>query len=219
MKLFILLFFLATNASASVVVGATRVIFDANKKEAQVSVTNTSKTNPFLVQSWVDNYDDNNQSSVPFTVLPPLFRLDSSAENTVRIVSIKNNLPSDRESIYWLSIKSIPTSDKNAQNQLLISVKTKIKLIWRPESLSTSDANKAYKNINFKRIGDKIQIENPTPYYISFQYINVNNIEIKDVNLIAPKSTLLVKAPQGNSISWSAINDYGAVTKKENKKI
>lgn len=218
MKTLILFFFLSASACAGTVVGATRVIFDATKNEAQVSVANTSTQDPYLIQSWVDNYNDKNSEPSPFVILPPLFRLDSSAENAVRIVSISNSLPTDKESIFWLNIKAIPASNKNAQNQLLISIKTKIKLIWRPKGLSKEDANSAYKKVSFRRLGSKLQISNPTPYYISFQKIAIDNIELKNFDLIAPKSSVSLDAPAGKIVRWEAINDFGAITQEMNFK-
>lgn len=136
----------------------------------------------------------------------------------MRIVNLVNNLPTDKESIFWLNIKSIPASNRNANNQLLISVKTKIKLIWRPEGLSKESANLAYQKISFKRSGSRLEITNPTPYYISFQKLAIDNNELKDFNLIAPKSTVSLNAPYGKLVRWQAINDFGGITKEMNYK-
>lgn len=54
-------FLIVTQANASVVLGGTRVIYDANSKEASITVRNNDKT-PYLIQSWIDHFDSNNQT-------------------------------------------------------------------------------------------------------------------------------------------------------------
>ncbi len=49
----------------------------------------------------------------PFLITPPLFRLDAKQENVLRIIRTGGNLPADRESLFWLNIKSIPSSARN----------------------------------------------------------------------------------------------------------
>lgn len=67
---------LSTAAQAGIVMGGTRVVYQEGKREAAISVTNADTHSPYLVQSWVENYTENNKSRVPFIVTPPLFRLD-----------------------------------------------------------------------------------------------------------------------------------------------
>ena len=70
------------NANASVILGGTRVIYEGNKKEASISVRNDDKT-PYLVQSWVNNFNNNDKQKVPFTVTPPLFRIEPESANAI----------------------------------------------------------------------------------------------------------------------------------------
>ncbi|WPU21035.1 molecular chaperone [Cedecea neteri] len=204
-------------ATAGVIIGGTRVVYDGARKETSISVRNPDKTAPYLMQSWVENASESDTSKPPFIVTPPLFRLDAGKENMLRIVRTGGNLPTDRESIYWLNIKSIPASDKTDENQLLISVKARLKLIYRPEGLK-GDANEAWKTLNFTRQGGKLQVTNPTPYYISFQMIKVGaqEVEIKDSATLSPMGSLSWTLPAGatGKISWKAINDYGGITEE-----
>ena len=139
-----LLSVVAINANASVVLGGTRVIYEGDKKEATISVRNNEKT-PYLVQSWIENFDNNDSAKLPFSVTPPLFRIEAESANAVRIVLTDPRLPTNKESVYWLNVKSIPPTDPNAVNNLTISINNKIKLIYRPESLSKLDAASAYE--------------------------------------------------------------------------
>jgi len=68
---------LSLSLSQSVLAGgvglsATRVIYDGSKKEASLTVQNKSKTEEFLIQSWVD--DAAGSKKTPFIITPPLFR-------------------------------------------------------------------------------------------------------------------------------------------------
>lgn len=111
------------------VIGGTRLIYDGNKKESSLSISNPDKS-PYLIQSWV-SAQETDTSKVPFIITPPIFRLDGGQDNILRVIRAGGNLPDDKESLYWLNIKSIPSAEKK-NNTLQIAVKTSIKLIYRP---------------------------------------------------------------------------------------
>lgn len=203
-------------ANASVVLGGTRVIYEGNKKEASITVRNDEKT-PYLVQSWINNFDDNNTAKPPFSVTPPLFRIEPESANAVRVVLTSPGLPEDRESVYWLNVKSIPPSDPAATNNLTISVNNKIKLIYRPAGLPSADAATAYTQLHFEKKGNVLQATNPTPYYVSFGELKAGNQEIEHSGMVPPKGTASwnINGIQVNSVTWNAVNDYGSIT--ENK--
>ncbi|AHM75294.2 fimbrial biogenesis chaperone [Yersinia hibernica] len=213
------LFFIAcltgviNSSQAGVLVGGTRVIYDGAKKEASLSVTNQDKNIPYLIQSWVDNTEASNNKKVPFIITPPLFRLDAGQESNLRILFSGGNLPQDRESVYWLNVKTIPSSQKSDGNQLFISIKNRIKLFYRPAGLAGSAAD-AYKALSFSRHGKQLQISNPTAYHVSFHTLKVADSEIKGALMVAPKSTLNVDLPAGaaGTVSWQAINDFGGTS-------
>ena len=86
------------------------------------------------MQSWV-NADLEGNVKAPFTVTPPLFRLNGGKENTLRVVKTAQALPEDRESVFWLSVKTVPPEAEGKGNHLQIAVRTRIKLFYRPASL------------------------------------------------------------------------------------
>jgi len=206
------------SAQAGVIVGGTRIIYDASKKEASIAVKNPEKTAPYLIQSWIENYPQPTADKAPFIMTPPLFRLDAGKENIVRIIRTGGNLPEDRESVFWANIKSIPASDSSDKNRLLISVKTKIKLIYRPAALKEGAAD-AYKQLVFNIQGNELKINNLTPYYISFNSIKVGGSELKEPGMIAPKAmmSLPLNNAKGNTVTWQTINDFGGVTETQTR--
>ncbi|MCV5920354.1 fimbria/pilus periplasmic chaperone, partial [Escherichia coli] len=73
----------------------------------------------------------------PFIITPPLFKLDPEKNNILRIVNITHGLPQDRESVYWVNVKAIPSKSDDSENKnvLQIAVRTRIKLFYRPAGL------------------------------------------------------------------------------------
>ncbi|PYZ51437.1 molecular chaperone [Providencia rettgeri] len=215
-----LFFFFTVSCNAGILIAGTRLVYEENRKEVSISISNPDKV-PYLIQSWLepDNIsfaEGNEKSNLPFIITPPLFRLNADASNSLRIVKVKN-LPSDRESVYWLNIKSIPASDPNAQNQLLISVNSRIKLFYRPSNLLQKDAATAYQHLIFTYQDGNLLAKNPTPFYISLQTLTVNKNDIEQPGMIAPFAEKTWELTQINnseptSVTWSAINDFGGKT-------
>lgn len=199
---------------AGVVVGGTRVVYDGGKREASLSVRNPDK-NPYLIQAWADGNgqlgENKNAPKPPFIVTPPVFRLDAGNENMVRIIRTGGSLPEDRESIYWMNIKSIPASSSSDKNVLQIAVKTRIKLIYRPQGIK-APTDDDYKQVSFHRAGNQIQIINPTPYYLSFFSLKVGSLPLTVNVMVPPKDNASYPMPataSGSQVSWKVINDFG----------
>ncbi|WP_272691073.1 fimbrial biogenesis chaperone [Providencia sp. PROV116] len=215
-----LFFFFAASCNAGIMIAGTRLVYEENRKEVSISISNPDKV-PYLIQSWLepDNTSftrGNEKSDLPFIITPPLFRLNGDASNSLRIVKVKE-LPNDRESVYWLNIKSIPASNPDAQNQLLISVNSRIKLFYRPFDLLQKDAATAYQHLSFTYQNGKLLAKNPTPFYISLQTLTVNKNEIEQPGMISPFAEQNWEVTQINNsvpilVTWSAINDFGGKT-------
>ncbi len=196
---------------AGIIVGGTRLIYDGAKKEASLGVNNPDKV-PYLIQSWVDT-QEGDTSKVPFIITPPLFRLDGEQNNILRVVRAGGTLPTDKESLYWLNIKSIPSANKQ-ENSLQIAVKTRIKLIYRPQGLPGT-LNEAAKALTWQRSGNAIQVTNASPFYITLFSVKINGNPLKDVPMVAPKSSTRFDLPTGSTggaLSWEIINDYGGIS-------
>ncbi|EXF95614.1 fimbrial assembly chaperone [Pseudomonas fluorescens HK44] len=202
-------------AQAGVVIGATRVVYDGAQRESSLTVNNPDKTTPYLIQSWIQNSSETDTSKAPFLITPPLFRLDASQENVLRIVRTGASLPENQESVFWLNVIAIPASEKSDKNLLQITVKTQIKLFYRPAGLSGRLATESYKALEFKRVGNQLQAHNPTPFYVSFYTLKYGEQAIDDAKMIAPNSTQRWTLPDvisAGSVSWQAITDYGGIS-------
>lgn len=214
---------------AGVITEATRVIYQGNKKEASLTVSNQgAQAEPFLIQSWVDNNgpDGTQKSSVsvPFVVTPPLFRLNAGEDNSLRIIRTGGLLPEDRESLFWLNIKSIPRLPENAPAGLLqIVVKTRLKLFYRPAALLTPAGQSAWRQLRFSRQGSVLRVTNPTPYYFTFFRLNLGSSHVATGNTMVPpfgeaRYPWPLEAVAGE-VSWQVVNDYGGASSVEKTRL
>ena len=208
----------SASVNAGVVIGGTRVIYDGGKKEASLSVNNPDSV-PFLIQSWIDTQSGGAEKA-PFIITPPLYRLDQGQQNVMRIVRA-GNLPEDKESMFWLNIKSIPSAPKK-ENTLQVAVKTRIKLIYRPASLKGSVPELLADQLTWQKTGNQVQVTNPTKFYMNFNQITVNGKALPDVTFVAPGSSARFDLPAGVSsgaVVFKLISDYGGIGEIHNASI
>jgi chaperone protein EcpD len=219
----------SANAQAGIVLSGTRVIYPAADREVTVSVTNNDAKAPRLVQAWIDSGDATlapDKADVPFHVKPPVFRLDPQKSQALRIVYTKEPLPADKESVFWLNVLEVPpkSSESGEGNSLQFAFRTRVKLFFRPGKLSGSpeDAPKALTwALNSEHGKSVLTVSNPTPYYISFQSVELaqggtTNEAPTDLDMVAPFGTLNIplkdKASASSSnaeVRFKTINDFG----------
>jgi len=220
----------ALSAQAGVIIGGTRIIYPSDQSEVQISLKNRDADKRYLVQSWVSNPDD---SKAPFVITPPIYKMDENQQTLLHVVYTgdKAALPQDRESLFTANIKSVAAIPANLRdkNSLQFAIKTRIKLFYRPASLSANAAKTAWEKLQFSRQGDQLLVSNPTPFYVSFEKLAVGGKDIPPPETNGQPSALTMMVPpfgqqsyripagsRGN-VSWSAVNDYGSVTKPQQK--
>ncbi|WP_027923336.1 molecular chaperone [Pseudomonas sp. URMO17WK12:I12] len=203
-------------AQADVQLGATRVIFAEGKREAGLRVRDrTTGSPPHLIQSWIT--DAAERETDLLTVVPPLFRLDSGVSRTLRIIKAPGALAKDRETLFWLNVKVIPPSEKDAEDVLKTVVVFQLKLICRPAALKPEQAAKAYRSLAFDRgTMGQLKVNNPTPFYVSLAYLKVNGVDIPEAALLAPHETASypIAATEPRKVAWVAVDDFGVMTEE-----
>ena len=208
------LLLVAATAHAGVIINGTRLVYQGDKKESSLGLSNPDATD-YLVQSWVDS-GGKNLTKAPFLITPPLFRLDAKEDNVLRVVRTGGNLPEDRESLYWLNIKAIPSSKQvEGVNTLQIAINTRIKLLYRPASIKGKPEEVADK-LEWHREGNDLVVNNPTPFYMNFQSVTLNGQKVAKATWAVPDTSTRFALPanmSGNTVSWSVINDYGSISK------
>lgn len=223
-----------SGAEGGLSLSQTRVIFDAKAKSAKVTLNNQSDR-VYLVNSRVlltpEATAPTTATTLPFMVTPPLFRLEKESRNTVLIAKNDTSvLPTDRESVFYLSFLAIPAVKKNddaasrdedaagmTTPQVSLGIRTVIKLFYRPSGLALPPAA-APSKLTFAPQGSQLRVTNPTPYYVTLARLTVNGqaIPVRETGaMIAPFASRDYATPnisQANTVTWSAITDFGGVS-------
>lgn len=145
---------LSATVQAGVAIGLTRVIVTGADKSGSVQILNDG-LHPALLQLWVDNNIAEmdkpiEQINVPFVVDSPVFRLNAKTNKSIRIYYTggANQLPSDRESMFWLNVLEVPpkaSANQSSQNAVQIAFRSRIKLFYRPAGIPISSEGVATK--------------------------------------------------------------------------
>lgn len=218
----LVLFAVQAYADGGISFSRNRLIFPASEKSISITVNNRSD-NTYLVQAGV-SADTDKKTPSPFVVTPPLFRLEKNADNVMRIMRTGGDLPQDRESVFYYIASTIPSQSLPVPGEVKagttgarvsISMKTVLKVFWRPTGLPLSP-ERALSKLSFVTVPGGVVVKNPTPYYQSFAALTFDGKE-QDIDrqpsMVAPFSELRFTSSQAvRQVSWSMMNDYGGTT-------
>ncbi|SCC34061.1 fimbrial biogenesis chaperone [Kosakonia oryziphila] len=191
--------------------GATRMVYSSATTQSMLQVRNTHPDSTFLIQSWMEN--EKGERTNDFVITPPLYVIKPASESVVKIMFNGKNLPEDRETLYWMTVKAIPQQVKSSSgNSLQFASANRIKVFYRPDSLGKG-AGEAWKSLAGAYRAGKVTLTNPTPYYLTTINLKIDGMSVKPV-MVPPKSsvTLAETFSRANSVSYQTINDYGAWT-------
>lgn len=221
----------ASQAEGGLSLSQTRVVFEAKAKSAKVTLNNQSDR-VYLVNSRVlPTPEATRQTSdmMPFMVTPPLFRLEKESRNTVLIAkNDTSKLPTDRESVFYLSFLAIPAVSNKAYEvnteadegtmttQVSLGIRTVIKLFYRPSGLNMPAAAAAEK-LTFIQHETQLTVKNPTPYYVTLAQLTLDGraVNVREQGaMVVPFSEKIyvVNKAVANQIHWSAITEFGGVS-------
>ena len=222
--LFISTLLTSAPAFADIMISGTRIIYNADKKDVNVRLENKGNR-PLLIQNWLDTGDDNadpSQIKVPFTSTPPVSRIESKRGQTVKVMFTgTTQLPADRESVFWFNVLEVPpkpdASKVENQSLLQLAFRTRIKLFYRPSGLKGEPAEAPAK-LTWKLNNAQLQVNNPTPYYVSFNDVAIESGGKSykvDSSMVAPFGqvsfavTDIASSVSSGKVIYKAINDYG----------
>lgn len=200
--------------AGGIALGSTRVIYPVDARQVSLSLNNSDEHNRYLIQTWVEN--ESGEKTEDFIVTPPLFVSKSKSENMLRIIFSGEKLPQDRETLYWLNNKAIPSINKDEtsdNNTLQIAVLARIKLFVRPVGLKEKSAD-APSMLKFSRSGDSLSISNSSPFYVTLVNMSIGGRNVA-TTMVPPKNSTHVPLPKGvvsGTLNYQTINDYGANT-------
>jgi len=210
---------LAPIAQAALTIDSTRIVLPSNKRSASLVVANPSKA-AYAAQVWVNTASDDTTTSVPLLASPALFRLDSGREQLVQINVLPNDLPTDRESLFYFNVQELPQVDPDARNVLNIALRTRIKLFYRPSQLKEKPETRLNElQWSAQQLDGAWQlvVDNPTPFHFTFGRLEVNGEQLDAKAMAIPmgRQHFPLPAQTGNqdiALTFTIINDYGGLS-------
>lgn len=224
----------ALPAHAGVIIYGTRVIYPVEQQEVVVRLENKGDR-PALVQTWLDAGDIRSTpatAQTPFTLSPPIFRIEPNQQQAMRLRYSGEAAPTDRESLYWLNVLEVPpvTAGSEQNNLIELAFRTRLRVYVRPSNLPYpvgSAPSKLQWQLVSHNQGFALQATNPTPYHISLTSVDLlgdgkrfskaPNQEPND-SLLLPAGDVKVFAlpqlrdrPNGTvKVEFTSVSDYGA---------
>jgi len=212
---------------------ATRLMYPA-QASGGISVTyknNTSQT--WLLQSWVRKVDeksgDPEKEKAPFMVIPPLVKVSPGETRILRVLYTGPGLPRDHESVFFLSVKSIPSSQQKSVQSgagIIPIMINSIRLYYRPASLPDEALENAAKKLTFSGDGKSLRVSNPTPYYIALASLSVGKTALPASELrplVPPYGDLTLSGAfpdyPGASVSWRIYREDGNATSSHSETV
>jgi P pilus assembly chaperone PapD len=211
----------ATTASASVTMSATRYIYPSAAKEITSKVSNVGKL-PALTQVWIDDGDEKSTPEtvdVPFNVTPPISRIEAGKSQTVRISYTGGALPDDRESPFWLNVLEVPPMPEEGsdQSKMQLAFRYRLKLFYRPKGLAgSSDA--AANGLAWSATGSGLKVVNDSAFHVTVNDLKVE-VDGRVVEMepfaVNPRSSSVLQASEAlpgdrpMTVRFQTINDYG----------
>lgn len=221
---------------AGVIISGTRHIYPEKQREISIQITNDDPKTPRLVQVWLDRGQAPELSDVPFSLSPPVFRLDAGKGQVVRLVYTRESLAQDRESLFWLNVLEVPPKlidtdtslEQIEHNYLRFAFRIRTKVFFRPTQLS-GKPDEAIGQLRWSLLGGtqgvQLRVENPSEYHVT-----LNEVAIvvgpgaaaswlkSEAGMVAPGESLTLAVQQNPNIPIPAtaqvhfkyINDYGA---------
>ncbi|BBG28992.1 P pilus assembly protein, chaperone PapD [Zymobacter palmae] len=210
-------------AEANLVINTTRVIYNGAARDVTVNVTNEGNQ-PSLMQSWIDNGNPDSipdEEDVPFSLIPPVARVNGGMSQALKIAWNGDPLPTDRESVFYLNVMDIPPDPTSPDsNYVQFAIRTRIKVFFRPKGLS-GRADSAPRQLVWQQVGPAIRLSNPTPFHVSVnQIMDTKGLRpiSRDIGMVSPfsahdfKTEPTVRAVKRDDLQVETINDYGGNT-------
>ncbi|MGF6189005.1 fimbrial biogenesis chaperone [Serratia sp. 2723] len=158
-------------------------------------------------------------------VSPPLFRLEKGATGVVRLqAAALPGMPVDRESVMYLSVSGLPSSQRMApgvgvvSGGMVVAMGLEVKVFYRPKSMSGMTAE-PWKYLTVSRVPGGVKVSNPTPFHLTFQQLSVDGHPVRfgdNVPTMLPpfgSQVYVSGSVVKKTLNWTAVNDLGG---KEN---
>lgn len=202
-----------SSVQAALLLDRTRIIYNEGEQSVSLGVTNQSKIEPYIAQSWIEDSTGHKVKS-PFLILPPLARIEANEKTMLRVTLLPGNtLPADKESVFYVNVTEIPPKS-NKVNALQIALRSRIKMFYRPAAIAPKRDDNLASHLTIITQNNSLSITNPTPLHITLVSITEGsaNKPVKfDPVMMSPGQSILVpySGSSNEQIVVSHMNDYG----------
>lgn len=182
----------------------TRVVFKEEDPSASVSVRNKGDI-PYLVAINVTEFCGVGQqcpTTDDFMASPGFKIIRPGQVFPFRVVRIADKMPADRESLYLVNFKIVPSevqlTDKQLKSsRITVALSGSMKLFWRPEALSGGLVSlRLLSQLESQCTGNKLELINRSAYWATLSTVSANG------KSLFPTGPLPMLAPFGN-VSFS----------------
>lgn len=204
----------AMPAWSGIYIYGTRIIYPAQKKDITVQLMNDGKRSS-LIQAWIDNGDTSlppEKLQVPFIMTPPVIRVAANSGQQLKIKKLANNLPGDRESLFYLNVLDIPpNSDENKDKNIIKICATKPdKVDLSPTGGNRKSIKQQFSRLQLLRAPGSISVKNNSANWITIPEIKAKSKVNKETLLLAPwSSQSITTTVVVNSYTVTLIDDSG----------
>ncbi|MBN5204548.1 molecular chaperone [Serratia marcescens] len=199
-----------------------RVIYSESEKNGATLTVRNNSPAPYLMQSQVRQVDPTTGGvdltspyslAMPFIVTPPLSRLEANGELTLRIRRGDVALPADRESVFYVSMKALPTRAAEGQ-KMAMTVVSNIKMFYRPAGLIKRAVAEMAPKLAFRQEGNTLTARNPTPYWLTFSRLSVGGVALEKpaLRMMVPpfgRQRYTLPAIATGKVTWQLIDEDG----------
>ncbi|EFH7843635.1 fimbria/pilus periplasmic chaperone [Escherichia coli] len=213
---------LCDDVTQGIFIDKSKVVFSSHLNKITLRVANHTNDH-YLLQAVMQNYDPqtgmviDDDKEIPFIVSPPVHELRAGDESFVTLLAVPSRiilLPSSRESLFYLTLRLIPSEDKNITTPKLRLVHDyNIRVFWRPLT-----GNIEEKNIYFSCHNGNLIVSNDSGYYREVTQLFIDKYKVEKSILIRPvppygklEINFPVQhcSPGEHQISWRFRDDFG----------
>jgi fimbrial chaperone protein len=215
-------------AQSGVGTDRTRYIYPEGTRQIGVVLKNKTREN-YLVQAWVRGIDPKTGNVIneptPFFLKQPLVKAMADGRYGFQLIKTQPVSVEDRESLYLLSFKFIPSKEKGAHKrpdygQTDVVLTYNVKLFYRPVKLKDSKVALTASALKFSRQGNMLRVNNTGPLWITFYSLQVGEYKIPGESfrqMVPPFGEADYAIPEktaGKQLLWRAVDENGDLTKE-----
>ncbi|MBC3252329.1 molecular chaperone [Serratia fonticola] len=200
--------------------GSTRVVLPEGQA-VPVQIISGEGDGVLLIRARVTaNLSDKNAVK-GVVVSPPLLRLDKGLTGIMRLQAVAlAGLPLDRESVMYLSVVGMPSSNPlsadagKVSSSMVVSTGIQEKVFYRPHGMSGLVAA-PWKTMTITRVPGGVKVSNVSPFHLTFSRLNIDGHSValggNQPTMIPPFGSQVygTKSVAKKTLDWVALNDLG----------